>query len=436
MTPLLTIYLILIVILLALVAFFAGTETAVTSANRLSINEKVEQNDKRAKIVADYKTNFDHFLSLVLTGTNLVNVALVTIAGLVIENYLLKPYFQSIPQSWWETISALIITPIILIYGEILPKSLARQNPEPFSLKAAKALVISDKILTPITNAITFLSKVAQKVMGLGGNDQQTPDQKSITKEDLQAIAEIAAEQGMVPQKAGDMLQIVLELDEKPVSNAMTPLVDIVSIPENATAYEVEKLTQATGFSRFPVFKDRVDNIIGVIGLRQLVTAFSNDDVETFRRRPIKNLVDKSVLFVPETKPINHLIAELRRHYIPMAVVIDEYGGMIGLATIEDLAQQIVGSIQDFGEQDQHPCKPTDDEMICDGRTPIRVVEDAFDVEIENEGFETIAGLVLKIAGTIPKINATFHYQDFRITVLDKQNHRITKVKIKRIPQL
>jgi putative hemolysin len=295
--------------------------------------------------------------------------------------------------------------------------------------------VISDKILTPITNAITFLSKVAQKVMGLGGNDQQTPDQKNVTKEDLQAIAEIAAEQGMVPQKAGDMLQIVLELDEKPVSNAMTPLVDIVSIPENATAYEVEKLTQETGFSRFPVFKDRVDNIIGVIGLRQLVTAFNNDDIETFRSRPIKNMVDKSVLFVPESKPINHLIAELRRHYIPMAVVIDEYGGMIGLATIEDLAQQIVGSIQDFGEQDQLPCKPTDDEMTCDGRTPIREIEDAFDVEIDNEGFETIAGLVLKIAGTIPKINATFQYQDFRITVLDKQDHRITKVKIKRLPQ-
>ncbi len=435
MTPLLTVYLVLIVILLALIGFFAGTETAITSANRLSINEKAEQNDKRAKIVADYKTNFDHFLSLVLTGTNLVNVALVTIAGLVIENYLIKPYFPSIPQSWWETISALIITPIILIYGEILPKSLARQNPEPFSLKAAKPLVISDKILTPLASAITFLSKIAQKIMGLGGNDQQAPEQKNVTKEDLQAIAEIAAEQGMVPQKAGDMLQIVLELDEKPVSNAMTPLVDIVSIPENATAYEVEKLTQETGFSRFPVFKDRVDNIIGVIGLRQLVTAFNNDDIETFRSRPIKNMVDKSVLFVPESKPINHLIAELRRHYIPMAVVIDEYGGMIGLATIEDLAQQIVGSIQDFGEQDQLPCKPTDDEMTCDGRTPIREIEDAFDVEIDNEGFETIAGLVLKIAGTIPKINATFQYQDFRITVLDKQDHRITKVKIKRLPQ-
>ncbi|MBO7534638.1 MAG: HlyC/CorC family transporter [Victivallales bacterium] len=433
-SPILLAYIILLVLLLALVGFFSGTETAVTSVNRLAIDEKVEKKDKNATIIKWFITNFDRFLSTVLTGTNLVHISLVTIAGVVIQNHLIPFLLPNLPASWHETVSAVILTPIILVFGEILPKSIARRRAEAFSLRAAGLLQFFNFILTPLVVTLTWLSNRVQSMLGLSTSHDDKSN--NVTREDLETIAELAAEQELVPQNSADMLQMVLELDEKPVANAMTPLVDVCSLPASASVGDVEKMTMETGYSRFPVYNDRVDNIIGVIELRRLIKIEKqrNLDAETFRNQPILPFIDKSVLFVPESKPVNQMLAELRKHAIPMAVIVDEYGGMIGLVTIEDLAQQIIGSIQDYGEEDEQPVHKSPNEMICDGRTAIREIEDFFDIEIDNEGFETVAGLILKLAGHIPKGGEFFKSPPLKLTVLQTEQHRISKVKIVKIP--
>lgn len=432
MSPLLIAYIILLVFLLALVGFFSGTETAITSVNRIAIDENATKGDKRATIVKWFIVHFDRFLSTVLTGTNLVHITLVTIAGVVIQKYLLPIVFPKFPEAWHETISALILTPIILIFGEILPKSIARRQSVLFSLRAAPLLNVFNIILTPLVVSLTWLSNGVQSLLGIRQSASPTDNQSNVTKEDLETIAEIAAEQELVPRESADMLQTVIELDEKPVADAMTPLVDVCTLPETATVGDVENMTMETGFSRFPVYKDRVDNVIGVIELRKLLAAEKQYDGkhDDFRKEPIAPNIDTSVLFVPETKPINQMLVELRKHKLPMAVVIDEYGGMIGLVTIEDLAQQIIGSLLDYGEDDEQPVLTSPNEMLCDGRTPIREIEDFFDLEIDNEGFETVAGLILKLAGHIPSVGETFKSPPLKLTVLATEQHRISEVKI------
>jgi CBS domain containing-hemolysin-like protein len=434
MSPILFAYIILLIILLGLVGFFSGTETAVTSVNRLAIDEKVDKNDSNAVIVKWFITHFDRFLSTVLTGTNLVHISLVTIAGVVIQNHLIPFFLPNLPASWHETVSAIILTPIILVFGEILPKSIARRQSMDFSLRAARLLQLFNFILTPLVVTLTKLSNGVQSMLGF--SPSQEDKSNNVTREDLETIAELAAEQELVPQNSADMLQMVLELDEKPVADAMTPLVDVCSLPATASIEDVEKMTMETGYSRFPVYDDRVDNIIGVIELRRLIKIEKQHqtDVDTFHKQPILPFVDKTILFVPETKPINQMLVELRKHAVPMAIIVDEYGGMIGLVTIEDLAQQIIGSIQDYGEEDEQPVHKSPNEMICDGRTAIREIEDFFDIEIDNEGFETVAGLILKLAGHIPKGGEFFKSPPLKLTVLQTEQHRISKVKIVRLP--
>ena len=434
MSPILFAYIILLILLLALVGFFSGTETAVTSVNRLSIDEKVDKKDKNAVIIKWFITNFDRFLSTVLTGTNLVHISLVTIAGVVIQSHLIPLIMPNLPSRWHEPVAAFILTPIILVFGEILPKSIARRQSELFSLRAARLLQFSNFLLTPLVVMLTRLSNDVQSILGISPSKEDKSN--NVTKEDLETIAEIAAEQELVPRESADMLQSVLELDEKPVSDAMTPLVDVCSLPSTASIGDVEKMTMENGYSRFPVYENRIDNIIGVIELRQLIIIEKqlNLDEDAFRKQPITSFINKTVLFVPESKPINQTLVELRKHVLPMAVVVDEYGGMIGLVTIEDLAQQIIGSIQDYGEEDEQPVHKSPNEMICDGKTAIREIEDFFDIEIDNEGFETIAGLVLKLAGHIPKAGEFFKSPPLKLTVLKTEQHRISKVKIVKNP--
>lgn len=433
MSPLLLAYLILLVFLLGLVGFFSGTETAITSVNKIAIDEMAEKGNKSAKLVKWFITNFDRFLSTVLTGTNLIHITLVTVAGVVIENHLIPALMPSLPARWHEPVAAIILTPIILVFGEILPKSIARRQAEMFSMRAAPLLSFFNFVLTPLVVLLDKLSNGVQSVLGCSAKG---PMRNNVTREDLETIAEIAAEQELVPRESADMLQTVLELDEKPVVNAMTPLVEVCSLPLTATIGDVEKMTSETGFSRFPVYEDRIDNIIGVIELRHLIKLEkqSSPNRDDFLNRPIAPFVAKSILFVPETKPINEMLVELRRHTIPMAVIVDEYGGMIGLVTLEDLAQQIIGSIQDYGEEDEQPVHKSPNEMLCDGRTAIREIEDFFDIEIDNEGFETVAGLILKLAGHIPTAGEFFKSPPLKLTVLRTEQHRISKVKIVRLP--
>ncbi len=429
------IYLFLLLLLLCGSAFFSGSEMAFTSASKLSLNDKAENGDERAKIFCHFLSDSEKFLGTVLVGNNLINVSLVTIAQILVAHYIVEcAWFRGAVSCWdgftaWnEVVTTVLVTPVVLIFGEILPKVFVRNRADEFSLLMAKPMLLLSRLLAPFINTLTAVSRRVTSHFGIESLNRSV---SQVTREDLKVMAKMAAEQGMVPKEAGAMLQMVLELDEKPVETVMIPLVEIRSLPHQARVADVQALTAATGYSRFPVYDGRINEIVGVVSLRQIVAsrqALGLSEEELLQSR-ITPFIDRSISYVPESKTINELLYELRYQNIPMAVVVDEYGGMIGLVTVEDLAEQIVGNIQGEKEQESLLLKRISNSSFeCDGRLDIRDLEKCLGFSIVNQGYETTAGLVLKLAGRIPKVGESFRFHNYKIVVLEVQHHRISKL--------
>ena len=432
----LVIYLILILMLMALSAFFSGSEIAFTSASKIYLQGLAESGNRKAGCFSTFLHNSERFLGTVLVGNNLANVSLVTITQVVLS--------QGIGESAWfaglfagegdlssgvELLTTALVTPVVLVFCEILPKAVIRNHADAFALQMAMPMYWFSRMLSPLISVVTLVSRLITRRF----EDRQLPRVSAqVTREDLKVITALVAEQGLVAREAGEMLQMALELNEKPVETIMVPLVEIRSLPSNATVAELERLTLETGFSRFPVYEKRIDEIVGVVSLRQILASAEVDGLseEALQKLEISPFLDRNLLYVPESKTVSELLHELRQQNIPMAVVVDEYGGMIGLVTVADLAEQIVGSIR--GEREQESVmvrRLSSSQFECDGRLDIRELEENLGFRIENVGFETAAGLVLKLTGHIPAPGEVVSYRGYLITVLEVKHHRISRLR-------
>lgn len=423
------------VVLLALSAFYSGTETAFTSASRTWLQERSEKGDRRAAIAVDFLRHNDRFLGTVLIGNNLVNISLTTIGRLLITTTIvalpvmekLLPGVNSPGSSWSEWITSLILTPIVLIFGEVLPKALARSRANNLTLLTARPMHWCERMLSPMVKLMSFLSRRLT-----GDSASQQP---RITREDLKALTELVAEEGLVGKESGEMLQMILELDQQPVETVMVPLIEIQSLPEEATIAQAIALTERTGFTSIPVYSGRVDCIVGLVSLKDLLHQADEatlDDPE-FLQQPIAPYAIRNLLYVPESQSVSTLLEELRKLSLPVAVVVDEYGGMTGMVTTDDLVESIVGTLEDERNMEVsriHRIAPGN--FICSGRMEIRQLEELLGFHIPNIGFETAAGLVLKLAGQIPAEGRKFTYRNYQITVLTVEQHRITQLQFQR----
>ncbi len=429
------IYIFLFLMLLAFIAFFSGSEIAFTSASKIYHEGLAEKGNRKAGQLCSFFQNNERFLGTVLVGNNLVNVSLVTIAQVALAQWAGQSEcfkrllagaggFVSI-----ELLTTILVTSVVLVFGEILPKAIIRNHADAFALQMALPMYWVNRLLSPLISAVTAASRLITRRFD---NHQPLRMPSSVTREDLKVISALVAEQGLVAREAGEMLQMTLELNEKPVETIMVPLVEIRSLPSNATVAELERLTHETGFSRFPVYEKRIDEIVGVVSLRQIL-AFSNAQglsEEEFLKLKISSFLDRKLLFVPESKTVSELLYELRQQNIPMAVVVDEYGGMIGLVTIGDLAEQVVGNIRgDHEHESVLVQRISSSQFECDGRLDIRELEEYVGFRIENVGFETAAGLVLKLTGHIPVPGEVISYRGYLITVIEVKRHRICRLR-------
>ena len=425
-------------LLLALIAFYAGSETAVTSVNRVWLKERAKDGDRRAKEACDLVENADRFFGTVLVGNNLAHVSLIAVARLAMGAFLthsllvqeLVPALANPHSTWASWLASLVVTPIVLVFGEALPKALGRQFANRFTLSVAKPMRWSERLLSPLVWALSGLARLLSL----------TPDRASppasrgsgVTREDLKVMAEMLGEQHLVGEQAAEMLQTVLELDQRPVETVMTPLIEIQSLPDTATIAEVRDLTAQSGFAHLLIYHDRVDRIVGAVSLKELLAQRPDDlSEEEFLRQTVKPFVNRKILFAPESQSVNTLLDELRRRPLPIAIIVDEYGGMTGMVTVEDLVELITGNLGD--ERDEANAgfrRLSPKSFLCSGRMEIRVLEEQLGMDIPNQGFETAAGLVLKLAGKIPSPGEHYHYQRVSFTVLEVHQHRITKLKI------
>lgn len=412
------------VVLLVLVeGFFSGSETAITSMNKVYLHERAERGDPRACLIERLLQRTERFLGTTLVGTNLAVVSSTTLAGVLIARHC--------PPQWQTLANTLLMTPLILIVGELIPKSVGRAHADNISLVLARPLRFAQSALLPI---VALTGWLADLLAGVVGRD---PGHRSafITRDDLRAIAEIATEEGLVPASAGSMLRTLFELDRRTVSTVMVPLVDVRSIPHDTTIASVEALAVRTGFTRFPVYRGRIDEIIGVVDLRHVLYALHSGRDDTTHGPPDTRLtpyIQHDVVFVPETKSVGSLLHEMRYHRVPMAAVIDEHGGVVGVLTTEDLVEEVVGQIHDERDADHYEFERVAQSVYeCDGKLPVRDLADHFRLELEPEGYETVAGLVLKLAGRIPNTGDRFRFQGLEVEVLELARRRVAKVRFR-----
>ncbi|NMA43254.1 MAG: HlyC/CorC family transporter [Oligosphaeraceae bacterium] len=426
----------LIVLGLAIMAFFSASEMAFTSASRIYMRELAAKGNSAARRVCRFFEQGERFLGTVLVGTNLTNVSLATIAQVFLLQFLLsQPVLTKLilePEGLGlgvELLTTILLTPLVLIFGEILPKAVTRNHADGFALRMAAPMQFVSKLLQPITNSLTAAS---MRLTSLFYRERLPLPETTITREDLKTITALVAEQGLVAGGVAEMLQMTLEMHEKTIDSIMVPLVEIRSLPYTASFAELERMTAESGFTRLPVYDKRIDDIIGMLSLREVLAAVKklNLTEQELQKMPVAPYVEHNLLFVPESKAASELLFELREHECPMAIVVDEYGGMIGLLTISDLAEQVVGSIRgEREEKDEHFRRMDAGCFECDGRMEIRELEKYLGLRIENDGFETAAGLLLKLAGRIPKVGETFSFGNFIVTALELKRHRISRLR-------
>ena len=413
-----TVVVLLVILCLLIEGFFSGSETAIISADKAQLRAASRRGDRRASLAVRLLQRSEALLSTTLVGTNLAVVAGTSLATLVIGHH--------VPREWESTVTILVMAPLILIFGEIVPKSVARAGANAIAIRVAGPLRVAQRVMAPV---ILLVSRIAEAILALLGS-RPTGASLFVTREELMVLAEMGEEHGVIVSEERRMIQSVLELRNRPISSAMVPLVNIISVPIGATVAELDDVAGRSGFSRFPVYEGRVDNIVGIVTVMDVLGAdLPGDPAAT----PIAPFIRREITYVPETKPVGELLRELRYSPLPMAIVVEEYGGVVGLATDADLVEEIVGRIRD--ERHLSPARliaSGSDVFECDGTAPVDELAELTGLAIRKEGFETVAGLVMQLTGRIPKAGEHIPFGPFRIEILDATPRHVRRLRFTR----
>ncbi|MCL2321911.1 MAG: hemolysin family protein [Oscillospiraceae bacterium] len=404
---------VVLVLCLILCSYFSVSETALMSLSKIRLKHMIEENVKGVGRVERLIKNTNKLLATILVGNTVVNVTASSLATSIAIN---------ISTSYGVGIATGITTFLILVFGEITPKSLAAKNSEKVSLAVAPSLIVITYILLPIVKIITIFSNFFIKI--LGGNKYQT--EPFITEDELKTMVNVSEEEGVLEEGEKKMIYNVFEFGDNLVKDIMVPRVDIVAIDYEERYEEVLKIIKEEQFSRFPIFKESMDDIIGVLNVKDILFAsnISEDfSIDKYMREPI---------YTYEFKKISHLFNEMKRDRNHMAVVLDEYGGTVGIVTIEDLVEEIVGDISDEYDEDEDLGIKVikEDEYLVNGSVRIDDLNDLIGTKMESEEFESIGGFILGILGRFPEKNEEVSFENMKFIIEEIDKNRIEKIRI------
>jgi len=397
--------------------FFSGAETAFLTANRAKLRKLAGQGNRSARAAVSIIAYPERTQAFILLGTNLANV-LSAASSLALLRYVASDFTPE----WREGLNMLIMTPIILLFAEVLPKAIGRARPEAALLRASPLLAVLDWALRPVTYLLLGLSLVVMRLTGQKGEPQ------IITREDLRRLAVMGESQGAIEEEHRRMIHGVLELHEQRVEQVMRPLAEIVSVPEHAPTTQFLDLVVEHGYSRVPVYRDRVDNVVGVVNILDVI--YNDDETDT-----IDPFVRRTLLFVPETKRVATLLTELRFRRNPMAFVVDEYGGVVGLITMEDLVEEIVGEIRDERDEEErgYHVNELTRTLECDGKTEVDALNEELEkigIRIPDGDYETIAGFMTHRLDRIPQVSDVVETDDLMAIIVTADERSVQRVKI------
>lgn len=405
-------------LLLVCAAFFAVTETSMASASRSRIKASAERGDFRAKKTLYVLDNFDLAISTLLICTNIVHIAAASIVTLAVT----KKWGVSA-----VSISTIIATIVVFFAGEMLPKSVAKKYSDTLALSCAPVLCFFMKLFAPLSKLLTWIGQAAAK---LTPGDSQI----SVTEDELYDIIEDMTEEGSLDEDQGDLISSALQFGDVTVESVLTPRVDIVAININSSHAELLSLIKSTNHSRLPVYEGSIDNIIGVLQIRKYIKAY----LRLGENLDIKPMLDE-VLFVHQSTNIDELLPILSKRKLNIAVVTDNYGGTLGIVTVEDILEELVGEIWDEDDVIEEPMVEIGDGVYEVGAD--ETVSDVFD-QLGYEDPENDEELVNTLMGewayekfdTIPKPGDSFRYHQVLVTVKDMNHNRIMKLTVALLP--
>lgn len=403
---------ILVILLIALSAFFSATETAFSSVNRIRLKNYAGEGNKRAAKTLKIAEDFDRALSAILIGNNIVNIASASIGTLIFSNLM-----GDGPAA--VTASTVVMTVVVLIFGEVLPKSMAKENAEQFSLSVTPVLSAIIFILTPFTAMLVGLKKVVTRWFR---NDRKNP---SVTEEELKYIIEEIEDEGVLEEQESELVQSALDFDEITVGEILTPRVDVVALNIDDSPEKILSVFQNDNHSRLPVYEKSIDSIIGILNARTFYNAYLKN-----QHLDIRTLIQDTV-FVPPTKKISVLLKELQREKLQLAVVVDQYGGTIGIITVEDILEELVGEIWDENEdavEDMLPIGENQFEVNGDMNVYDMLEELELDYPQFKSSSNSVSGWAFETFEHIPEIGESFTYEDLTVTVKELEEQRITKL--------
>ena len=399
-----------LVILVICSAYFSATETAFTSLNTIRMKTWAENGDRRAARTLALAEDYDKLLSTILIGNNIVNISASTIATVL----LTKLFFEYGP-----TISTVVITLVVLIFGEITPKSLAKEYPEKFAMISAPALNLIAKILTPLNFFFGLWKKLMNKLV-------RSNTDNGITEEELMGIVDQAESEGGLDEHESDLIRASIEFNDLDVSDILTPRVDLVAVDEESTMEEVSALFAESGYSRIPIYHDTIDNIIGVVHQKDFYKARS-------RGETMITMVKSPVIYTTPNTKIFKLLRTLQYSKVHMAVVVDEYGGTEGIVTLEDIIEELVGEIWDEHDEIVEDFrKQVDGSYLVDCTADLDDMYDLFQIKGECDA-STVSGWVLEQIDRIPKIGDHFVAEGLEVRVISVDHRRVMEIEVRAV---
>ena len=403
-----TVSILIIVACVVMSAYFSATETAFSSINRIRIKNMAEKGDRRAQLVLRISENYDSLLSTILIGNNIVNIACASLATLLFVDWLGSDAGPSV--------STAVTTIVVLIFGEVSPKSIAKESPESFAKFSAPLLNVLMFVLTPFN----FLFRLWKKLLSLIFHSS---DSQAVTEEELLTIVDEAEQEGGIDTQEGSLIRNAIEFTETQAIDVLTPRIDLIAVSVDDSKEDIAAVFAETGYSRIPVYRDSIDHIIGILYQKDFHNYVYHTD------RDISSII-RPAIYVTENKLIGELLQDLQKNKSHLAVVMDEFGGTVGIVTMEDILEELVGEIWDEHDEVVEEIKQTgEQEYEVLGNTNVQKLFEMLDIDKELD-VVTVSGWVMDELARIPEVGDTFQYENVSVRVLAMDGKRVEKIQV------
>lgn len=409
--------LVILMVLLCLSGLFSSAETSLSSLNIIRIKQLKKKGIKEAEILDRLLDKSSKILSTILIGNNIVNIAATAIAT--------ELTIKLVDGEQATLIVTVVMTILILVFGEITPKTYSSYNPEKVAMKLGRPLELLSVIFNPILVVLNKITEIL--IRSLGGSI--TINRNTVSEEEIKTLVDVGEEVGIIEKQERDMIESIFEIGDIKVTEVMVPRIDIVYLEEDVSIENAIKKVIKYGYSRIPIIGESVDNVIGIIYAKDLLSCYLNSNKKDLE---IKSFI-RPAYYVPQSKKAIDLLTEMQLEKVHISIVLDEYGGTLGLVTIEDILEEIVGDILDEYDDEKNLIEYIDENIvIANSKMSMEEVNDILGENLPEDEFESLGGFVFNLLGRIPNVGDSIEYNNIIFKVLEVHSRRIKKIELRK----